>query len=159
MLQKLKGHENVGYSDISIDALLNSYQLTLTAMNRSRKTISWYTEILKRYFAFLESSNLLKPLAELGIEEVKAYIINLQQAVRWPNNPHIMKEKGKLSPHSIQGHIRAIKAFWSWLAGEGYIEQNPVAKFPLPKVPKNIIKTLTIVQIKGLLNQLDRHTS
>ena len=54
--------------------------------------------------------------------------------------------------------MRAIKAFWSWLFEEGYVEKNPMAKFPLPKVPKNIVKTLNLEQIKKLLNEVDRHT-
>ncbi|MFC2003504.1 tyrosine-type recombinase/integrase [Chloroflexota bacterium] len=54
--------------------------------------------------------------------------------------------------------MRALKAFWSWLFDQGYVEHNPLAKFPLPKVPKYIIKTLTIQQIKSLLQALDKNT-
>jgi len=95
----------------------------------------------------------------LGKSELTAYILHLQEAKKWPNNPHMKKEKGKLSPVSIQGHVRAIKAFWGWLFNQGYIETNPLVKFPLPKVPKNIIKTLTIEQIRSLLKAIDKNTS
>ena len=61
-----------------------------------------------------------------------------------------------MSPYSIQGHIRAIKAFFGWLSNDGIIESNPMEKFPLPKVPKYIKRTLTFEQIKILLSTIDK---
>jgi len=116
-------------------------------------------DILYRFFDFLELNNLMKPVGELSKEALEAYIIHRKTAKRWPNNPHIKEEKkGGLSPYSIQGDVRAIKAFWSWLLYQGYIESNALAKFPLPKVPKTIIKTLTIEQIRLLLKTIDKNS-
>jgi len=142
----------------SRDELLDCYRLSLEALNRSPKTISWYLEILRRFFSFLDSGKSMKPINELGPQELKAYILDLQKATKWSGSPKIKEGKGLLSPYSIQGHVRAIKAFWSWLLEEGYIEENPLMKFPLPKVPKNIVKTLTIEQARQLLGGIDRHT-
>ncbi|MFC1894279.1 tyrosine-type recombinase/integrase [Chloroflexota bacterium] len=138
--------------------LLDSYRFSLKAANRSPKTISWYLDILERFFRFLSESGLLKPISEIGTSEVREYILYLQQAERWPNNPHIT-QKGKLSPYSVQGHVRAIRAFWGWLYDEQHIDHNALIKFPLPKVPHKIMPTLTIEQIKMLLSKIDRHTS
>jgi len=116
-------------------------------------------DILYRFFNFLELNNLMKPIDELGKEALEAYIIHRKAAKKWPNNPHIKEEnKGGLSPYSIQGDVRAIKVFWSWLLYQGYIENNALAKFPLPKVPKTLIKTLTIEQIKLLLKTIDKYS-
>ncbi len=100
---------------------------------------------------------MLKPVDQMGSQELKAYLLHLQERNRWPKNKHI-KNKEKLSPFSIQDHARAIKAFWGWLLKEGLINENPLAKFPLPKVPQNIIKTLTAEDMKKLLNAVDRST-
>jgi len=143
----------------SVKELLEHYGPSLQAMNRSPKTISWYVEILSRYFTFLESKNLTKPLSELGKEELRAYIQHLQKSARWENNVHIKTERGKMSPYSVQGHVRAVKAFWSWLANEGYVEKNMLAGFPLPKVPQYVVKTLTIDHLKKLLAAIDRSTA
>jgi integrase/recombinase XerD len=140
------------------EPLMKLYQSGLKALNRSPKTIAWYLEILKRYFDFLSSKGLAKPIRELGTTELNAYILYLQQATRWANNPHL-KNKGQMSPYSVQGYVRAIKAFWSWLYNEGYVETNPLAIFKLPKVPKKLIPVLTIEQIKKLFAALDRSTS
>ena len=76
-----------------------------------------------------------------------------QQAQKW------QRPGQTLSPSSIQGHVRAIKAFFGWLVEEGYIKSNPLAKFLLPKVPQYVIKTLTIEHIKLLLSAIDKTTS
>jgi len=91
---------------------------------------------------------MMKPVSKLGKKELKAYIGHRQNAKRWPNNPYINEgNRGKLSPYSIQGDVRAIRAFWGWLYNEEYIDKNTLAKFPLPKVPQLTLKTLTGEQI------------
>jgi integrase/recombinase XerD len=143
----------------SMEDILDYYRQCLEAANRSDKTVSWYADILRRFFTFLESSKLMKPVPELGIKEIREYISYLQKSVKWPNHQGTVEEKGSLSPYSIQGHVRGIKAFWSWLTGEGYVEENVLAGFPLPKVPQYVIKTLTSDHLKKLLAAIDRNTA
>jgi site-specific recombinase XerD len=135
--------------------LLDDYKLSLETANRSPKTISWYLDILTRYSAFLRSGGLVKPAHELGKEELRAYIAHLQSSNRWAGRPNIKSAQGKLSPHSIQGHVRAIKAFFSWLFDEGHIEENPLARYPPPKAPQKQIPTLTLDQLRKLLTLID----
>ena len=111
---KKKGNNIKGANDASIGYLLDYYVYSLKAANRSLKTINWYLEILERFFAFLSTEALSKPVTELGPSELKKYILHLQQAECWPKSSYI-KKKGQLSSYSIQGHVRAVKAFWSWL--------------------------------------------
>jgi integrase/recombinase XerD len=143
---------------LDIEDLLNAYGRHLEAANRSPKTISWYMEILRRFLDFLDFNNLTKPIQDLGREEVRTYILYLQSTRKWPNSPYIKADKGNLSPYSVLGHVRTIKAFWSWLSREEYIPENPLIKLPLPKAPQTLIKTLTIDQFKKLLAEIDRHT-
>ena len=138
-------------------ALLIDYQLSLESTNRSPKTIVEYRANLTRFFAFLFSKNKLKDIAEVGRSNLRDYIQYLQQSKRWADRPEL-GDTGKLAPASIQAHVRAIKALWSWLLREEYIERNPLEKFPLPKVPLKIISTLIPVQIKQLISSLDKST-
>ena len=138
--------------------LLDNYAFSLKAANRSVRTITWYQEILLRFFSFLEAQGLARPVQELGTEELKAYIVHLQDTTKWANRTYIKEAKGRLSPYSIQGHVRAIKAFFSWLEREECIESNPMVRLPLPKVPQYLVKILTVDQIKTLLSMLDRQT-
>ena len=67
-------------------------------------------------------------------------------------------DTGKLSPFTIQGKIRALKAFWGWLYREGHIDSNPLVGLPLPKVPKVMMVILEKDQILRLLKAIDKHT-
>ena len=138
-----------------INDLLAEYLQELEILGRSQKTITWYHDILVKFFASIGSHSATESVANIGKPELKVYILHLQQRVRWPNNKHIHDEK-HMSPFSIAGHVRAIKAFWSWLAKQEYIDQNPFDKFPVPKTPQHIIKTLDAKDIRKLLNAVDR---
>jgi len=145
--------------DLFIDSLLVQYQRSLEAGNKSPKTISGYMDTLRRYSHFLNKNSLDKPVNELGRQELESYIRDLRKSTRWSNSMNDGKDRGSLSPVTIQDHARDIKTFWSWLFNYRYIETNALAKFSLPKVPETIIKTLTLEQIKSFLNVIDRLTS
>jgi len=67
---------------VSIASILEDYRLSLEASNRSPKTISWYLEIDRRFFDFLEKTGRLKPINESGREELKTYVLHLQNSIR-----------------------------------------------------------------------------
>ena len=111
-IRKVNGKE-VDSIRQSIKLLIEEYKLNLEAGNRSQKTISWYLDILdKFFFKYLPSERIIRPIDKLGREEVRSYIKHLQSSNRWPNRVHQDREYGKLSPFTIQGRIRALKAFW-----------------------------------------------
>lgn len=140
--------------------IIGEYEGDLKAKGLSQKTIEWYRYVLKRFSDFLEEKTLLKPFSQIGASELKAYIVYLQEeAERWPKNQYIKKPHGKLSPHSIRGHVVAIKVFFGWLKQEGYIEYNPVSKLAVPKVPVYVVKTLKKEHIVKLLSTIDRATA
>ena len=144
---------------LSWNDLLAQYRMSLEAANRSQKTISWYLDILDNFFfKYLPSERIIRPIDKLGREEVRSYIKHLQSSNRWPNRVHQDREYGKLSPFTIQGKIRALKAFWGWLYREAHIDSNPLTSLPLPKVPKNMITILEKEQIIQLLKSIDKHT-
>lgn len=150
--------ENPQTLSLDVEEILENYRFCLEAANRSPKTIEWYLEILRRFFGFLGDESLFKPLDQLGPSELRAYIRHLQQATRWEHHPQVKKAGGRLSPYSVQGHVRAVKAFWSFLAREGHIPSNPLAKFPLPRVPDKPTSILSMEQIQKLLGTIDRST-
>lgn len=142
-----------------IKQLLKEYELALEALNRSvEKTIPGYLDILCRFFRFLISRDALKSINEISRRDLTDYLLYLQNCQRWPNRKKSLVDNSKLSPFTIRDHARAIKVFWSWLSREEYIDKNPLDKFPLPKVPKRIIKIVTPELFEKLLNLIDRST-
>jgi integrase/recombinase XerD len=55
--------------------------------------------------------------------------------------------------------VRTIKAFWSWLLREGYIENNIMTAIKPPKTPKRLIKIFSPEQIEDILSVPDRNTA
>jgi hypothetical protein len=49
-----------------------------------------------------------------------------------------------MSPYTVQGKARALKAFSSWLLREGYVSTNLLSNYKLPKVPVILIEPLTV---------------
>lgn len=152
-----KHKKNTNYFQYSPEELLDDYQECLEAGNRSQKTISGYLDSLRGFFKFLKENNLHKPISKLGRDELRKYALRLRSAGKWANHPHIkMRGKGQLSPYTIEVYIKDIKIFWSWLCKEGHVKNNPLATFPLPKVPKRIVPTLSCDQVKKLLAGTDK---
>ena len=79
---------------ISVSDLLEDYKNHLRALARSEKTISWYQDILKRYFSFNKRGSSFLPIEKMGIQELTAYILHLQNALKWANNPRINTKQG-----------------------------------------------------------------
>jgi site-specific recombinase XerD len=140
---------------LAVTEALHTYRLSLEALGRSPNTIKSYFDILERYFSFLKNEDLLRPVNEMGRRELNDYLLHLKNCQRRPNWPPNRGDTGKLSPFTIQDHVRTIKVYWGWLFREGYIDKNPLEKFPLPSVPKLILKVITPELFQIILSYID----
>jgi len=139
----------------SFDAMIRNQGICLATEGRSQNTIDWYASNLRRFLQFLRNRQLPDSIEDIGIREVRDFIFYLQNEVtRWESSPYT-RDGRRLSPFSVQGYVRTIKAFWSWLVAEGYIQNNPMEKLKIPKVPRKVIATFTPEQIEKMIKQLD----
>jgi site-specific recombinase XerD len=76
-------------------------------------------------------------LSEFVIETVREFVVHEQ-------------ERG-MSPFTVQGKVRSLKAFSSWLYREGYTSDNLLTHLKLPKVPSNLIEPLSNAEIESLV--------
>ena len=89
--------------------------------------------MLSDFVKFIGSEGREVVLAEFDVTNVRQFIIH---------------EQGRqVSPYTVQGKARALKAFSSWLYAEGYSSDNSLVKLKLPKVPIKIIEPLTADKI------------
>ncbi len=115
----------------SFDTLIQNHGICLSTEGRSYTTIDWYASNLRRFLQFLRKRQLPDEVDSIGVTEARSFIFYLQNEVtRWENSPHI-NDLRRLSPFSVQGYARTIKAFWSWLTAEGYILENPMEKLKI----------------------------
>ena len=87
-------------------------------------------------------------LRDAGINEVREFILYLQEKEKWNGNGSMNGKGIKLSPFTVQGFVRSLKAFYSWLHREGYTEMNELVGLKLPKTPKKLVQTLSQEEIR-----------
>jgi len=124
-------------AQLDLTKLITHYAQSNKADNKSAKTVTWYSEMLGDYVKFIRSTRRESILAELNAETVREFILHEQSR--------------NLSPFTIQGKVRALKAFSSWLWNEGYTSDNVLTRIKLPKAPHRIIEPLKNSEIDALL--------
>jgi integrase/recombinase XerD len=119
----------------AITDFLNSRKLG----NLSPRTIIWYAEKLNHLFEGLDDT----PLPQITLAVVRGRIADRQ---------------GTMKAETLNGHIRAAKAFFNWLLAEEYQIAFDPRKLKLMKVEHRLPPTLTVEQLTQLLAAPDRHT-
>lgn len=129
---------------LDLTNLIQGFKLSCQTEGKSSNTIEWYTSFLDRFCGFLERSKYPTDVNRIDRSHIRGFIRYLQIEARAPHTGT------PLSPATIQGYIRALKAFFSWAAREEYVTSNPMAVIPMPKSPTKIINTFTDEQISRL---------
>ena len=133
----------IDMENLNINKLIIHFAQSNKVEGKSPQTIAWYSAMLTDFSRFLESVNHDTVLGEFTIAAIREFIVHEQ-------------DRG-LSPYTVQGKVRTLKAFSSWLAREGYITENLLANLKLPGVPATLIEPLTgdeIDRLLGLRNPL-----
>lgn len=60
-----------------------------------------------------------------------------------------------LSTATIHGHVRTLRAFFSWLVLEGLLERNPAKGLKPPKIEKKVVSTLSDQGMKNILDSFN----
>jgi integrase/recombinase XerD len=91
--------------------------------------------------------------------EIRAFILYLQRKSCFSEHPYIRPRQHGLSSHTIHCYLRSVRAFWSWLADEEIIHDNPFHRVKLPRVTKKVIPTFSPSQLQGLLSAINTSTA
>jgi site-specific recombinase XerD len=129
---------DINMAELELNKLILHFAQSNKAESKSPKTIGWYTEMLTGFARFLATSGKRLVLGEFNIVSVREFIIHEQER--------------KMSPYSVHGKVRALKAFASWLCDEGYTSEHILQNLKPPKVPINLIEPLTNAEIDRLVD-------
>lgn len=110
----------------------------------SPKTARWYAQTIEYFLAFLRERQTSTLLADVGVREVREWIIELQTRPR-------RGREGTLSSHTINSWVRALRAFFNWLATNGYTTENRLKNLRPPKPLDEEIQILRPAQVEALL--------
>ncbi len=116
---------------------ISVYDRFAAAENKSDRTIEAVTNAANKFDIFLGGNSNLK---DIEADDLRRYILHLQERPKWAGHPTIKQDHSNLSSNTVAHHVRHIKAFWSWMALEGFIEYNPLTQV---KTPKETIKSVT----------------
>jgi integrase/recombinase XerD len=146
-----------GFEVMTLQDALVAFKTYARAEGKSPKTVAWVTSSVGYFAQFLGSER--QDIASITSDNMRHFIIALQDKNKFSNHRYNKPQQTKLSPQSIDTYCRAIKAFYSFLKREGFIEVNPVEKVRLPKLPELVIPTLSKREVEKLLAQPDKHSN
>jgi hypothetical protein len=109
------------------------------ARGLSPKTLAWYRMIGERFAAYRTNRGADPALSAVSVAEGRAFVVSLQEA--------------GLSPSSVAGFVRGLRAFSAWCAAEGLVAEDPLRRLPRPQVPSRLIATLGPVELERLLDR------
>lgn len=142
---------------IALEKLIEHFRLFNRSENKSARTVQWYDETLKLFLQWLKEDGRSTRLGDLDIHLVREFIISQQdKRIKHENHPFAPPEPGKLSSHTIQSRVRALRSFFHWLSQEGYTRNHVLEDLKVPKVQRNLVEILTEAEIKAVLGVLDR---
>lgn len=129
----------------SLKDLIEGFRLSCQAEAKSGKTITWYIAFLTRFERFLRQRRLPTCLGEIDRIHVRSFIRYLQEEARTPYTDR------PLSPVTVQGYVRSLKVFFSWIEAEGYTDSNIMKRIPVPRAPVKVVNTFSDEQFARLV--------
>lgn len=103
----------------------------------SGKSVCWYSICLEAFRKFTDGV----PPHEVTPDLVRKFILSRRQSV---------------SVSTVNNNLRALRAFFNFLANEKYLAESPMKSVPLLKARGSIIQTFTPQQLTTLLRMPDR---
>ena len=143
----------------NIDELVGRYELSNIAEGKSPKTIAWYRDMLTQFSVYLKTKQYPSDPSGFNIDTVRGYVLYLRHKPKFEGHPYTPAQPDLLSPKTVQCHVRALKAFSSWLHVEGYTPDNILKNLKIPKAPVTIIEPLTPEEIKKITASINKKSS
>lgn len=138
--------------ETTLPQFIDLFCATKQTEGKSPRTIQWYRDFLTRFSRFTGNSRL----REVNVDTARAFIAHLQgQEVRYRHHPIHGKSEGPLSPVTVDGYVRALKAFAGWLYEDGFTSQNIFRRLKRLKVPETVIEILTEKEIRKIVDYIN----
>ena len=134
---------------LDLAGLVKKFEIHNRSENLSPRTVQWYKQALGLFQAWLESEGMSTCVDDLGEEEVRLFILHLQQ------RPGL---KGPASSHTVNNRVRAIKSFFNWLYRKGHTECHRLEDVKTPKARQLEIEILTAGEIEKIFDSINSNT-
>ncbi len=139
---------------MNFEEAVTAYKTYARAEGKSPKTVEWATRSVKYFAEFLGPD--LPAVEDVTGDDLRRFIIALRERPKFATHRYNRTQKAPVSLQSIDTYCRGIRSLFAFLAREGFIKNDPLAKVRLPKVPEIIIPTYTDKEIVRLLHAPNR---
>lgn len=137
-----------------LEVLRNAFRVYNQTTGKSGATVRWYDNRLMLFERFV---GVGATLADVNVATVREYVADLQaRTVLNPNNNLGARREGGLSSSYIQGFVRTLRAFSSWLFIEGYTDDNVLKAIKPPKIQQKVKDVLNDNEVGRLLKVFDQ---
>jgi site-specific recombinase XerD len=123
-----------GAAGLSLGRAIQLFLAAKGAEGASPKTIEWYRMVLGRALRDLGAE---RPLDALTPVELRDWLLTL---------------RATLSPVSVAGYVRGLKAFGNWCAAEEVAEARSLRSLRRPRVPHKLVEPLSDEALRRLLD-------
>jgi site-specific recombinase XerD len=141
-----------------LDALFEDYRITIMAEGKSPKTLEAARTALTQFQHFLYHVGSPEDVTVLTRNHIKAFSLYLKMKPCFTSHPYTPAQGRRLSGHTLNCYLRALRVFLGWCQEEGYIEENPFWGFSIPHPPRKVVPALPEVRVKALINAIDQST-
>lgn len=124
---------------LSIDELLDSFELHLRAKNRSPKTIHSYRLAVEQLIAFLGPTDA-DEISKTDIERFIAHFLATRASA------------------TARQRYASLSQFFKWAADEGEIPANPMERITPPRVVEQPVPIITVEQLRALIQACNGNT-
>lgn len=120
------------------DAITEFLDYLAVELNRSPHTCSGYGKDLNVFLKYLEETDeLLLAVQELTPETFSGYL------------RHLARDR-QSKPNTLRRHVTTVKSFCNFLVNSEYLEQNPAAALPRPRMPQKQPRHLQQTEVEQL---------
>jgi site-specific recombinase XerD len=140
----------------TIEDLITYFEMGNLADGKSQSTVRWYNDILMFFCKYLKENGQANGIDNFNIENARKYVLYLRSRNKFDGHPYIPQQHALLSPQTVRGHIRGLKAFSSWLYREEYTDENRLRYLKIPRVPVKLVEPLTDQEINRITSSINQ---
>lgn len=132
-------------NDVKVDDVIRLFLQDCSIRNLSIKTIEWYRDKLLVFVREFETGDsAIHSPSDISSGHIKNFIVGYRNSGR--------------SDATINGMLRAVRAFLNYCYEEGFIREDIGRQIKLIKEKQKVVETFSKEQSKKLLNQPDLKT-
>jgi site-specific recombinase XerD len=143
------------YRSKTLFELIDYYEICNRSEGKSPATVHFYSSNLRQFRLYLQQKRLPDSLDRIDIKILREYVLYLQRRKRYEGSTFTPLQAGTLASASVHAHVRALRAFYSWLVREEIITENVGKDLKPPKVIKKVITTLSDDEIRSIMASFD----